>query len=326
MRRGKALEYDRYGDAEELHFVPQSMPSPDPDEVVVEVVAAALNHMDVYVRRGDFADEVPAAFPSRQGTCFAGIVRAKGAAVKEFAVGADVLGHDPSRSAHASFVRLPATALVRKPAALSWEVAGSLYLAGTTALSLVAGLRLGPEDLVLITAAAGGVGHIECQLAKLAGASVLGVAGADNHDYLRSIGVIPVGHGDDLAARIRTAAKDRQVTAVLDNYAGYEALAAELGVPAGRFVSSDQRRQTELRFYLAPGDDREARTMLADIAELVATWGIRVLISGFYAFDQLPEALADLEARHSRGKVIVGMHTSAPAETYLGRKLRSVHA
>ena len=138
--------------------------------------------------------------------------------------------------------------------------------------------------------------------------------------------MIPVAHGDDLAARIRTAAKDRQVTAVLDNYAGYEALAAELGVPAGRFVSSERRRETELRFYLAPGDDREARTMLADIAELVATWGIRVLISGFYAFDQLPEALADLEARHSRGKVIVGMHTSAPAATYLGQKLRSVHA
>lgn len=322
MRAGKAVEYDRFGGVEELHFVEQARPAPGPDEVVIEVVAAALNHMDEYVRRGDFADEVTVAFPARQGSCFAGIVRAKGAGVKRLAVGQSVLGHDPHHAAHASYVTVPVGAVVPKPESVPWEVAGALYLAGTTAYTIVQSLRLGPEDTVVVSAAAGGVGHIEAQLARLAGALVIGIAGEDNQDYLRSIGAKAVLHGQGLEQRIRDAAQGRPLTAFIDNYAGYEDLAETLGVPQQRFVPSAKRREVELRFYNAPGDDPEVRIVLGDLVELIATWGLRVLISGFYAFDQLPDAIAELDQRHSRGKVLVGMHTSAPASSYLGQRTR----
>ena len=280
--------------------------------------------MDGYVRSGAFADELPLAFPARSGSCFAGIVRSRGHGV-EMSVGTEVLGHDPQHGAQANWVVVPVGAVVRKPAVLSWEVAGGLYLAGVTAFTVVTDLHLTDQDVLVVSAAAGGVGHLECQLARIAGATVLGIAGTENHDYLRSIGVVPVASGDGLEARLRTAGKDRTITAFIDNHGSYEALVASLGVPRHRFGSSADRGRIEMRFYQAPGDDPEPATVLQDLVELVSTWGLRPLISGFYAFEHVQEALADLDSRHSRGKVVIGMHTVAPAPTYLGTKLRALH-
>ncbi len=318
------VEYDRYGGAEVLALVEGPRPHPGPGEVLVQVVCAGLNHLDGYLRRGDFDERLPAAFPSRQGTCFAGIVLERGAGVRDLAVGAEVLGHDPAHGAHATHVVVASGAVVKKPATVPWEVAGGLYLAGATALSTVQSLRLS-DGVVVVTAAAGGVGHIECQLARLAGATVIGVASRENHDYLRSIGVLPVAHGEDLVAKVREVADGRPVEALIDNYDGYADAARELGVHDDRFVPSSARRDRELRFHTAAGDDQETRVLLKDLVELLAAWGLRVLVSGFYAFEQLAEASDDLERRHSRGKVVVGMRTTAPAGTYLQRRLRTVH-
>jgi NADPH:quinone reductase-like Zn-dependent oxidoreductase len=235
-----------------------------------------------------------------------------------------VLGHDPLHGAQSNWVVVPVGAVIPKPASLSWEVAGGLYLAGTTAFTVVKDLHLTNQDVLVVSAAAGGVGHLECQLARIAGATVLGIAGAENHDYLRSIGVVPIAYGDDLEARLRTAAKNRPITAFIDNYGSYDALIATLELPAHRVSTSADRGRIEVRYYLASGDDPEPATVLQDLVELVSTWGLRPLISGFYAFEHVQQALADLDSRHSRGKVVVGMHTVAPASTYLGAKLRAL--
>jgi NADPH2:quinone reductase len=92
-----------------------------------------------------------------------------------------------------------------------------------------------------------------------------------------------------------------------------------------RFVSSEARRDREIRYYTAPGDDREAAVQLRDVAELVATWNVRVLVSGFYALDNLQQAMIDLDARHSRGVVVLGMHPAAAPGEYLRDKLRGVY-
>jgi NADPH:quinone reductase-like Zn-dependent oxidoreductase len=91
---------------------------------------------------------------------------------------------------------VPREAVVMKPTHVGWEVAGGLYLAGCTAVDVVRKLRLGPGDTVVISAAAGGVGHIQCQLARDAGATVIGLGSPRNHDYLRQIGILPVAYGD----------------------------------------------------------------------------------------------------------------------------------
>ena len=326
-RSGKAVEFDRYGDIDELHFVAQELPVPADDEVVVEVVAAGLNHIENFIRQGDFVDRLPLEFPARQGSCFAGIVKKRGSAVRDLAVGAEVLGHSIGGGAHATWVTVPATAVVKKPMNVEWEVAGGLYLAGVTAYDIVRGLHLGAEDVVVVTAAAGGVGHIECQLAKAAGATVIGTCSPRNHDYLRSIGVIPITYGDGIQERIEAAVK-RPVTAFIDNHGGDNPeLATALGVPASRFSSSDDRLDVEVRFITSERDDAEPAMILGALAKLIAENKVRVLISGFYPFDAVAQAFDDLAEKHSRGKVVVGMQpveTGARSHWYLSGKARAV--
>ena len=312
-----------YGGVEMMQVTEAERPVPGPGQVLVQVVASGVSHMDAYVREGRFQDAIPLELPARQGSSFAGIVRAVGTGVRGIAPGAEVLGHDPLHGAHATHIVVDAGAVIRRPTRMNWEVAGALYLVGITAFRLVQSLRLGSDDVVLVSAAAGGVGHLECQMARLAGARVIGIAGDENHDYLRSIGVKPIGYGADLATAVRSAAGG-PVTAMLDNYGRYEALAAELGIPASRISSTDDRRDTEIALYLA-GADASIAVELRDVAELVAEWDIRMLISGFYPFVMLDRALADLDARHSRGVVVVGMDPTAAPKEYLKEKMRTRH-
>jgi NADPH:quinone reductase-like Zn-dependent oxidoreductase len=324
--QGSAVVFDRYGDVDELRFVPQQMPEPGDGELVVEVIAAAVNHMENYIRRGDFEGEVPLTFPARQGSCFAGIVRRRGSAARRFALGADVLGHAVGGGAHATYVVVPESAVVQKPEGMEWEVAGGLYLAGVTAMATIQRLRPAPADVVVITAAAGGVGHIEVQLAHAAGATVIGTCSAGNADYLRSLGGVPVVYGEGLEDRIREAAKGRDVTAFVDNHGSGAVIAEALRVPRSRLVTSEDRRALEVRYFTAGADDREPTALLEQLVRLVENRTVRVLVSGFYPFEYVREAFAELEQRHARGKVILGMRPSAGRGAYyLGTRARAVY-
>jgi D-arabinose 1-dehydrogenase-like Zn-dependent alcohol dehydrogenase len=326
MRRSsRVARFEDYGDVSRIRLDEESPGAPGPGEVLIEVVASGVSHMDAYVREGRFRDAVPLTFPARQGVSFAGVVRAQGEGVRAPHVGAEVMGHDPAHGAHADLIVVPAGSVVRKPEVVPWEVAGALYLVGLTAYSTVQSLRPSPGDVIVVTAAAGGVGHLECQLLRLGGARVIGIAGEENHDYLRQIGAVPVRYGDGLAERVREAALGDPVTGLIDNYGDYAWLAGEVGLRPPRFVSTEARRDLEIRYYNAPGDDREAAIQLRDVAELVATWNIRVLVSGFYALDNVQQAMVDLDARHSRGVVVLGMHPAASPGEYLRDKLRGVY-
>jgi NADPH:quinone reductase-like Zn-dependent oxidoreductase len=209
---------------------------------------------------------------------------------------------------------------------MEWEVAGGLYLAGVTAMATLDRLRLTAGDVVVVTAAAGGVGHIEVQLAHAAGATVLGTCSAGNVDYLRSLGVLPVVYGDGLEDRIRKAAKGRPVTAFVDNHGSGADLAAALGVPPERLVTSADRRALEVRFFTAGPEDREATALLEQLVRLIEDRTVRVLVSGFYPFEYVREAFAELEQLHARGKVILGMRPSAGRGAYyLGTRARAVY-
>ncbi|PZF58756.1 NADP-dependent oxidoreductase [Curtobacterium sp. MCSS17_008] len=329
MRIGSAVQYDRYGGFDVVDLVPQERPEPGPGDIVVEVVAAGLNHVERFLREGRLRDHVELEFPAHQGVDFAGIVRARGAEVRDLKVGDEVMGHAPEGGAHATWVRVPRGAVVKKPEHVGWEVAGGLYLAGATAVTMVRDLRLGPEDTVVITAAAGGVGHIECQLAHDAGATVIALGSPRNHDYLRQIGTLPVAYGNGEEDRIRQVAGGRPITAFIDNHGDDAAkgLAARLGVPEGRFVSSEQRRDVEIRFLRAPAEDEEARELLTLLAGAVQDRRVQVLISGFYPFEYIVDAYEDLAEMRSRGKVVIGMQTvetGARLDWYRSEKARDL--
>lgn len=122
----RAVRFDRYGGREVLYVADIDMPTPGPGEVVVEVRAAGINPGEAGIRVGAMHERFPATFPSGEGSDLAGVVTAVAPGVTEFAVGDEVLGFSLRRSSHATHAAVPVGQLIRKPAQLGWETAGSL--------------------------------------------------------------------------------------------------------------------------------------------------------------------------------------------------------
>jgi NADPH:quinone reductase-like Zn-dependent oxidoreductase len=304
----KAVQFDRYGEADVLEVRDVPKPVPATGEVLVEVKAAAINPGEAMIRRGALHDRWPATFPSGQGSDLAGVVAEVGDDVDAFAVGDEVLGFTDNRASQAQFVVVPAGQLTSKPQELSWEVAGSLYVAGTTAYAAVRAVALKPGDTVAIAGAAGGVGTIAVQLAKRAGATVLGIAGPSNDDWLTEHGAIPVNYGDGLANRLRDAALGGQVDAFLDLFGGgyVELAVTELGVDPRRVDTIIDFPAIERFGVKGEGNaDAADATVLSELADLIVAGELEVPVAEEYPLDQVQEAFRRLEQRHTRGKIVL---------------------
>ena len=201
----KAVRFDQYGPVEVLDVRDVPEPEPGPGEVLVRVKAAGINPGEAKIREGALHELWPATFPSGQGSDFAGVVDKLGPGVTTAAIGEDVIGWVDTRSSQAEYVVAEAANLARKQAGLPWEVAGAIPVASFTAWAMVRAVGLKPGDTVVVSGAAGGVGSIAVQLAKRKGATVIGLAGPSNHDWLTRHGVLPVAYGDGAAERIRAA-------------------------------------------------------------------------------------------------------------------------
>ena len=270
--------------------------------------AAAINPGEAMIRRGALHDRWPATFPSGQGSDLAGVVAEVGPDVHTVTVGDEVIGFTDNRSSQAQFVVVPAGHLTAKPQELSWEVAGSLYVAGTTAYAAVRAVALKPGDTVAVAGAAGGVGSIAVQLAKRAGATVLGIAGPSNDDWLTEHGAVPVNYGDDLAKRLRDAAPGGQVDAFLDFFGGgyVELAVTELGVDPRRVDTIIDFPAIERFGVKGEGNaDAADATVLAELADLIVVGDLEVPVAEQYPLDQVQEAFRTLEQRHTRGKIVL---------------------
>jgi NADPH:quinone reductase-like Zn-dependent oxidoreductase len=144
------------------------------------------------------------------------------------------------------------------------------------------------------------------QLARRAGARVIGIAGAANADWLRSLGVEPVRYGDGLADRLRAAAPDGIDTFIDTFGGGYVELAVELGVEPSRVETVIDFAAAE-RFGAQAVGGSEASTapVLAELAELMAAGELTVPIAATYPLEQVREAYTELAARHTRGKIVL---------------------
>ena len=230
----RAVKFDRYGGTDVLRVVEVDRPVPGPQQVLIGMKAAGINPGEAAIREGAFAKQWPATFPSGQGSDLAGVVEAVGRAVRNVAVGDEVIGFTNNRSSHAELVVVEADHLIGRPTHVSWEQAGALFVAGTTAYAAVHAVSLKAGDTVVISGAAGGVGSIAVQLAKILGAKVIGLASAANHTWLADHGVIPVAYGEGVADRIR-AASGGKIDGFIDTFGGgYVDLALELGVAPDR--------------------------------------------------------------------------------------------
>lgn len=304
----RAVQFDEYGEIDVLQVRDLPRPVPAAGEVLVEVRAAGINPGEAMIRRGALRDRFPATFPSGQGSDLAGVVAETGADVTGFQVGDEVLGFSDSRSSHAEYVTVPATQLAAKPPGLSWEVAGSLYVAGATAYAAVRAVRPQSGDTVAVAGAAGGVGTIAVQLAKRTGATVLGIAGSGNDEWLSAHGVTPVNYGDGLAARLRAASPSGRVDAFLDFFGGgYVKLAVEeLGVDPQRVDTIIDFPAIEQFGVQAAGNAEGSDiAVIAELAGLAAAGELEVPIAGVFALDDVRAAYTELEKRHTRGKLVL---------------------
>jgi NADPH:quinone reductase-like Zn-dependent oxidoreductase len=305
---GKAVQFDQYGEIDVLEVRDVEKPAPGHGEVLVAVKAAGINPGEAMIRRGALHDRWPATFPSGQGSDLAGVIAEVGPGVRDFAVGDEVLGFSDRRNSQAEFVSVPADQVTPKPEAVPWEVAGALYVAGATAYAAVGSVGLTADDTVAVAGAAGGVGSIAVQLAKQSGATVLGIAGPSNDDWLTAHGVVPVNYGPDLANRLRAAVPNGRIDAFLDFFGGgyVELAVAELGIEPQRVDTIIDFAAVD-RFGIQFVGSAEASnaTVLAELAALIAAGQLEVPIAGAFPLDDVRRAFRILEERHTRGKLVL---------------------
>jgi len=302
----RAVKFDHYGGLEVLQVVDVPRPTPGPGQVLVRVKAAGINPGEISIRKGVFAERWPAKFPSGQGSDFAGVVEETGPGVAKLAKGDEVIGFTHERASQAEFVVVDAGNLVPRPAKVSWEQAGGLFVAGTTAFAAVRAVDLKPADTVVVSGAAGGVGSIAVQLARNAGARVIGLAGKGNDQWLTDHGVIPVAYGDGVEGRIR-AASGGKVDAFVDTFGGgYVELAIKLGVAINRIDTIIDWAAAEKYHVKTDGNAAAANAgVLGQLAGLVAAGKLEIPIAKVYPLSKVREAYQELEQRHTRGKIVL---------------------
>jgi NADPH:quinone reductase-like Zn-dependent oxidoreductase len=302
----KAVRYDGYGGIDVLYVADVERPVPGRGQVLVEVKAAATNPGEAYVRAGRYHDRWPATFPSGQGSDLAGLVAGVGAGVDGFAVGDEVIGYTDNRASQAEYALVEQGNLTHKPAGVSWEAAGSLYVAGSTAWAAVRAVSLQTGDTLVVSGAAGGVGSIAVQLAVHAGARVLGLASEPHHEWLRAHGVIPVSYGEGVADRIREASGGR-VDAFIDTFGdGYVDLALELGVPKDRIDTIIDFAAAAKYGVKTDGNAVGASAAtLAELAGLIDKGVLEIPIAKVYPLAEVQAAYRELEQRHTRGKIVL---------------------
>jgi NADPH:quinone reductase-like Zn-dependent oxidoreductase len=190
---------------------------------------------------------------------------------------------------------------MRKPRTASWPEAAGLPLAGLTAYrAIIQILNVQPGETVLIHGAAGGVGAVAAQLALAREAHVIGAASVGHQDFLRSIGVLPVAHGEGITDRVRALAPNG-LDAVLDCVGkGVLHTTANLGSSRMRACSIADGGPGITTVFA-----RLDRAVLTRLVEMVDEGKLRVPIAATYPLAQAAEAQAALKQPHPPGKYVL---------------------
>src|ERR1700761_4843072 len=302
----RAVRFDRYGGPDVLYVADVPTPDPGPGEVLVEVGGGAINPGEAAIRQGFMDPQSTGTFPSGEGSDLAGVVVATGPNVTEFQLGDEVLGYSWPRPSHATHAVVPVTQLIRKPAGMAWEVAGSLYVVGVTAYAAARAVGAAEGDLVAVSAAAGGVGRVLTQLLVHRGARVLGIASAANADWLTAQGALPVERGHGLADRLRAQAPDG-IDAFIDLHGPeYLQLAVDLGVARDRIETIiSYEKAGELGTKAEGSTDASTPEVMREMANLVSSGTIEVDIAGTFPLEDVAAAYEEQAKGHTPGKLVL---------------------
>lgn len=302
----RAIQFSEYGPPEVLRLVELPRPEPGAGEVLVRVRAAGVNPVDWKIRDGSLA-HFAGAPPLIPGFDLAGDVVALGPGVDNWRVGQDVFARLPAIGAYAEFVVVKADLLVRKPANIDYAEAAAVPTAALTAYECLfdrAGLKAGEK--VLIHGASGGVGHYAVQLARNAGAHVIGIASGRNRDF-----VLGLGAAEFIDYRTQKFEElVGEVDVVLDAVGG-DTSARSLNVMkrGGRIIAiAGGIDPAELeRRGLSGGSHLVgvSRPNLLRLAALLADGSLRSIVSERIALAEVARAHALSEAGGARGKIVL---------------------
>lgn len=299
----RAAGFFEPGGPEVLRLVEVDEPQAGSGQVRVRVKAAGVQPFDVAVVEGVIHRATDPAVPQIPGNEFAGVVDQVGAGVVGFAPGDEVLGYGTLNS-YAEHVLVEPGQITGKPPGMPWEVAGGFSAGAQTADIGLREVGVGAGDTVLVHGAAGAVGSIAVQLCRLWGATVIGAAREAQHDYLRSLGAIPIAYGDGFVDRVRALAPDG-VDACLDGVGG-EALDATLELVRDRsriLTLTEHGKAEELGIRTTPLARSAAR--LAGLADLYARGELTVHILQTFPLARAADAHRAYLAGNVRGKIVL---------------------
>ena len=301
----KIAQFAEYGDPGVLRVIDAPAPTAGQGQVRVAVRAAGVNPIDAKTVEGLLRNEIPLTLPAGVGSDVSGVIDQVSPGVSEFAVGDEVLGSSITPS-FAEYALAEPASLVRKPHDIPWEVAGSLAGAGGTAYAVLKQLRLKAGETLLIHGAAGGVGTFAVQLAAAQGVTVIGTASERNHDYLRSIGAIPVTYGDGLLERVRSVAP-QDVYAVLDaSGRGEIPVSIQLTGTPERVLTlvAFDAAETGIQIHIGGGGS-DLGDALHEIVGLIEQRRLTVSISRTFPLVEIASALKTSGAGHVTGKIVI---------------------
>lgn len=307
----RAAQITEYGGPEVIKFnADAERPQPGEGQVLVEVYAASINPFDWKVREGYMKDSLPLNFPATLGGDVAGVVAELGDGVAGFTVGDEVFGQANAaggQGSYAEYTLVKASSLTHKPAALSWEEAAALPLTGVSAVqALVDHMNVQAGQKILIHGGAGGIGSFAIQLAKHLGAYVATTAGADDTDYVKSLGA-------DEVIDFRTQKFEDLLTgydAVFDTI-GKDTFTRSFAVlkPGGIIVSMVEKdgdalaKQHSVAFVSQSTQVNPER--LAKLVELVEAGALKISIDKTFPLEQAGAAQAYVQEGKHHGKVVL---------------------
>jgi len=331
----KALTFKRYGKSPEIGFAEVPRPTPEADELLVQVHAASVNPIDNMIPTGLFKAVLRFELPATLGSDLAGVVTEVGSRVTRFKVGDAVFANifDQGTGSIAEFAVVSESAAALKPVNLDFVQAASIPMVGLTswqALKERVNLRAGQK--VFIPAGSGGVGTFAIQLAKHLGATVGTTTSTNNVEMVSGLGadevvdykkqefenvlrgydaVLGTVRGDALEKSIgilKARGKIVSLVGPLDvafararrlNFA----LTAVFALMSRKIMRLTKRRGVDYSFLFARPDGDQ----LAQIGKLLETERIRPVIDKVFPFEQARQALEYLAQGRSRGKVVVQM-------------------
>jgi NADPH:quinone reductase-like Zn-dependent oxidoreductase len=312
----RAVVLDRFGDTGALRIADVTRPVPVVGELLVRVVAAGLNPIDVKTRAGAGAAAGVSAFPAVLGHDFSGVVVRAPYEAFRLQPGDEVYGISAAPRAtgsFAEFMTVPAQQVALKPKVLSHAEAAAVPLAAITAWGTVVELAKAHEgQRILIHAGAGGVGHFAVQFAAYFGAHVIATASGRNTGWLRELGANEtVDHTttrfEDVVTEVDTVI---DLVGDCDDHTGPRSLdvirpgGLLVNVPSGSWPTLlDDAARAGVRattFRMVP----DAAT-LAVIGRLITSGDVRVAVQEVFPLDRIAEAQRLIEAGHVRGKLVV---------------------